>query len=214
MPTPDEIRAVLTDISNQWWQVAACYHVTLIVLLLSPAFVRSLPRRQAAIYSVFPPLSVAFAAWSFHSPFNGLLFSLLTLALLLIARRLPLSPVARSPLWTLPFGVLLVAFGWVYPHFFYAWTPWLHLMAAPLGLVPCPTLSCLIGLSLLGGSFGSRAWGMILGAFGLFYGLFGAFRLEVRMDLILALGAVALIILAASPTTSEAGGPRISTNTP
>src|SRR5947207_257610 len=92
-------------------------------------------------------------------------------------------------------GAVMIAFGWLYPHFLEQRSPALYLVAAPMGLIPCPTLSLIIGLTFLAGGFGSRAWMFVLAAAGLFYGVFGAARLGVRIDLVLAAGALSLIIL-------------------
>ena len=66
----------------------------------------------------------------------------------------------------------------------------------------CPTLSFVIGFALLASGFSSRILSITLGAIGLFYALFGAFRLGVRIDLILLLGAASLLVLALSPRLS------------
>lgn len=67
-----------------------------------------------------------------------------------------------------------------------------------MGLIPCPTLAMVIGLAMIGGGLGSRAWSYTLAGFGLFYGVFGVARLGVVLDLPLIAGAVALAV-AVSP---------------
>jgi hypothetical protein len=86
----------------------------------------------------------------------------------------------------------MITLGWAYPHFLAASGRWAPLHAAPPGLVPCPTLALVIGFSLLMGGLGSASWRAILSVAGLFYGVFGAWRLGVRLDVLLALGALAL----------------------
>ena len=93
----------------------------------------------------------------------------------------------------------------VYPHFFgisyplpWVFGPLAYLYAAPTGLIPCPTLSLVIGFALLGGGLGSRAWSISLAAVGLFYGLFGVMRLRVYWDIPLIFGAAALLAVAAA----------------
>ena len=52
----------------------------------------------------------------------------------------------------------------------------------PTGLVPCPTLSIVIGLALIVEGLDSRIWTSVLvGATGVFYGIFGAVRLGVTI---------------------------------
>ena len=67
-----------------------------------------------------------------------------------------------------------------------------------MGLIPCPTLSLVIGFTLLAGGFGSKAWSLVLVAAGTFYGLFGVARLGVVLDVVLAGGALCLLALTQS----------------
>jgi hypothetical protein len=90
-------------------------------------------------------------------------------------------------------GALLVVFGFVYPHFL-ATDSWAARMyAAPLGLLPCPTLSALIGVTLMFGLFREREWSPILASAGLLYGAIGAFRLGVAIDVVLIGGSAMLV---------------------
>jgi hypothetical protein len=72
----------------------------------------------------------------------------------------------------------------------------IYLYAAPTGVVPCPSLSLVVGFALLSGGLGSRAWSLALAIAGLFYGLFGVARLGVRLDIVLVGGSAALLALA------------------
>lgn len=67
-----------------------------------------------------------------------------------------------------------------------------YLWGSPMGLIPCPTLSLVIALSLLGMVPARRAWSLTLSGAGVFYALFGVVRLGVTLDVPLFLGAVAL----------------------
>jgi hypothetical protein len=98
----------------------------------------------------------------------------------------------------------MVLFGLVYPHFLGAASFLTYLYAAPVGIVPCPTLSVLVGFSIILGSMGSRSWGLLLGAAGIFYGAFGALRLGVTFDWALFLGAVVLLFKVWNQTSPNA----------
>jgi hypothetical protein len=65
-------------------------------------------------------------------------------------------------------------------------------------LIPCPTLSIVIGFTLLANGMSSRYWSLSLAVLGLFYGLFGILRLQVQIDAGLLIGATTLTILAFS----------------
>ena len=89
-------------------------------------------------------------------------------------------------------GATLIGFGWIYPHFLEGQAWWPHLYATPLGVVPCPTLATTIGISLVLGAFGSRAWAAVLAPAAIFYGAVGVFRLGVTIDIALFVGAMVL----------------------
>ena len=94
-------------------------------------------------------------------------------------------------------GVALVIFGWTYPHFIRtdSLTPYLY--ASPFGLLPCPTLSVVIGTTLLVQNLRSRLWNMALLAASLLYGAVGTFQLGVVLDwaLLFASATLAALVL-------------------
>jgi hypothetical protein len=105
----------------------------------------------------------------------------------------------------------LAVFGWFYPHFL-ATDRWIaYAYAAPLGLLPCPTLSAVIGITLILDFLGSRSWALTLAAAGLVYGVIGVFALGVMLDYALVAGALAaLAALATSAAVLERPGRTIS----
>lgn len=72
-----------------------------------------------------------------------------------------------------------------------------YLFAAPTGLIPCPTLSVVMGFAIIYRAFNSYAWSITLLVAGLFYGIFGIFKLHVWLDIGLLLGSIffAIIVL-------------------
>jgi hypothetical protein len=135
------------------------------------------------------------------NPFNGATFAALALFLIGIATRLSKEPVNVASSLLLLLGTFLVAFGWTYPHFLTAdhWTAYTY--AAPFGLLPCPTLSAVIGLTLVLGMLRSKLWSMTLAAAGFAYGAIGVFKLGVTLDYGLLAGATMLgAIAGVSPT--------------
>lgn len=195
MPTTDQILAGLTSISNNWQMLAIVWHVYFAVLAGALLLGMRPPRRVTGVLLALPLFSVSALAWMAGNPFNGTLFALFGIALVVIALRLPVEEVTIAPTWLATIGVLMFVFGWVYPHFLATATFWPYLYAAPTGLVPCPTLSIVIGMSLILGGLDSRAWVWTMGAAGLFYGVFGAMRLDVTLDFMLLVGALLLVVL-------------------
>jgi len=196
MPTPGQIHEGLAAVASQWSSVAILWHVAIASLLAALLLERWPTRRTLALLLALPLASVCAFAWLAHNPFNGVLFAAGAVALAVIGARLPQAASRRAPApWAMA-GFALIAFGWVYPHFLEDGSWLRYLYAAPVGLVPCPTLAAVTGFALLTGGLDSRAASLTLAALGLFYGLFGVFGLGVQLDAVLIVGAAALATMA------------------
>jgi hypothetical protein len=192
MPSPHEILAGLEAIANGWRPLAIVWHLALAAGLIALGLGWRPGRRLAGVLIAGPLASVSGLAWLTGNPFNGTVFAVIAAALVAVALRLPRDAVRiGTPRLLIP-GIGLTAFGWAYPHFLQT-NSWItYLYAAPLGLVPCPTLCAATGLALVLRGLGSRGWSLILAASGLLYGLVGWLRLGVAIDAVLLVGAVTL----------------------
>jgi hypothetical protein len=192
MPSPTEILAGLKLATNEsivlaiLWHVAAAAGIIALIVGWKPS------RRLAGFLLSAPTGSAAIIAFVHRNPFNGSLLTALTIGLAAIAWRFDQSRVRRGQIPLAVTGAVMVGFGLFYPHFLDS-SPGMYLVAAPTGLIPCPTLSLVIGFTLVAGGLGSRAWSLTLAMVGLFYGLFGMFRLGVMLDAGLVAGAAALL---------------------
>ncbi len=195
MPDSTEILTGLTTIANRALGAAIAWQVVVAIALVALAMGWRPSQQLARALIGLPLASVAAFAFVFGNPFNEIMFAVGTVALVALAQMGGRGPVQRGTAWASGVGIVSLAFGWVYPHF-HEENPTACLIAAPLGLVPCPTLAAAIGFALLGGGLGARAWGLALGALGLFYGLFGGLRLGVPLDAGLVLGAITLLVAA------------------
>lgn len=191
VPTAVDILDGLIEIANRATGVAIAWHVAIAAALAALAVGWRPSRRAASALIGLPLASVAIVSLVFGNPFNGTIFAVATLALTALAFAGPHDDVRSGPLIGVSVGIAMIAFGWFYPHFLRG-DPVMYLYAAPVGLVPCPTLSLAIGLALLGGGFGMRAWSLTLAGLGAFYALFGTLVLGVWIDLALLAGSVAL----------------------
>ncbi len=193
MPSSPEVIEALTGISNAWRTVAIAWHVALGALLVGLLVGYRPSRRAMGVLLALPLASVSILAWSSGNPFNGLVFAALSLVLAVLGLRLTTHRVQMGPSLSMVFGVVLVVFGWVYPHFLEtdAWTAYLY--AAPLGLVPCSTLSAIVGITLIVKAPDSRPWSVVLSIASLLYGLIGVLLLDVTIDWFLVVGAVLLL---------------------
>ena len=179
---PESILAGLTGIANDWRWLAIVWHI-----LLAAGLVRLVAgwRPSSRLLSqllVAPLLCVSLVAWLSGNPFNGTAFGVLAATLLGAAKRFSKASVRLdSPARVAP-GIALILFGWTYPHFLTtdSWTTYLY--ASPFALLPCPTLSAVIGITLLFRDCRSSLWSTALVVAGLVYGAMGVFRLGVALD--------------------------------
>ena len=187
----DDVLAGLTLIAGAWRPLAAAWHLAVAALLFL-MIRRRLSQRAVALALAMPLLSVATLAWWSGNPFNTTVFLLLALTLAGHAAALPSSPIVVGDRPDLMLGAALTGVAWTYPHFVTgaAWSHYLY--EAPLGLLPCPTLLLLAGLSLVTGSFQSRRWATVVAATALVYGMIGVLVLGVSIDATLMVAAIAL----------------------
>lgn len=196
MPTPDLIVQQLTTISNEWRTLAIGWHAVGAIALLAVAAGWQPSRTIVARLIVVPCWSVAALAWYYGNPFNGVVFTSLGVALTIIAVTMARVTPSAASKFERRVGAVLIVFGLIYPHFLDARSWLATVYESPFGLIPCPTLSVVAGVSLLVHGFDSRAWASILAAALAFYGLFGAVVLSVRIDVVLLAGALGLLRLA------------------
>lgn len=205
MPAAKDILASLERIANAATMVAIAWHIVLFVAFAAIVAGFRPRRRSLAWMSILPVLSVSAVAHWHESRFNGFMFAVLAAALAASIPRGGNERVRLGPLWAVVLGSAMIAFAWSYPHFLDASRfPFAYLYAAPVGLIPCPTLSLLIGVTLVtGASVGTRA-AVVLALAGLFYGLVGLVKLDVEIDAVLVAGALGLLALALRGATTLA----------
>jgi len=199
MPNAHDMVAGLTGIANEAFGVAIAWHAIIALALLAVIAGWRPSTRWTARALAAPLASVSAVAWIYGNPVNGAIFAMLAAALLVLAPRVADRRIARGPAWATIIGAAMLAFGWTYPHFLLTTSPWPFIYGAPLGLLPCPTLSATIGVALVGGGLGWAKGSLTLAAIGVLYGVFGAVRLGVAIDAALIFGAVALIVLVTWP---------------
>ena len=193
MPDAQGILTNLRLIANDRIATAVAWHFAVAICGLALALGWRPSRRLAGLLLSAPVASVGVIAALHGNPFNAAMFGVITAVLVGITSRHGPDEVQGGATVDKIVGAVMIAFAWLYPHFLEA-RPATYLYAAPMGLIPCPTLALVIGFGLLSGGLASRAWSFTLAAAGLFYGLFGVLRLGVRLDLFLVAGAVALLL--------------------
>ena len=199
MPGADQILEGATRIANEALPLAVAWHAMVAVGSIALVAGWRPSRRTAALLLTLPLASVSALAFAYGNPFNGTVFAAAVLLSIVLARRLGREPVEAARGWSAAAGIVMVSFGWIYPHFLRTDSALAYLVAAPTGLVPCPSLSLVIGFALLGRGLGDRAWSGVLAAIGLLYGVVGVAKLHVLLDLPLVAGAAALAFVALWP---------------
>lgn len=195
MPSADEILEGLANIARSWRRLAVLWHIYVGLLVVFTLFGLRAQNRLVGALLIPPLASVSVLAWIHGNPFNGATFGALTITLVALLRNLSGRPVQRAHTAWLLLGLSLVAFGWSYPHFLEGGRPATYLYAAPLGLIPCPSLSLVVGVTIIFSGLHSRAWSLVLSSAALFYGFFGAMYLGVTIDWVLAGGGIGLLVL-------------------
>jgi len=194
MPTPAEILNGLSTIANEMKVLAIVWHFLAAFAVIGLLAGWRPTKKMGASLLTLPLLSVGIFAWAYNNPFNGVVFLAFAVVLFVIALRMPNEKTQKVPAWGLAAGVIMILFGWVYPHFLEGGAWFKYLYAAPMGLIPCPTLSLTIGFALLANGFSSRLWSVVLVFLGSFYAFFGAMRLGVSLDFVLLAGALVLLL--------------------
>ncbi len=194
MPKTEEIINGLQSIVNDYSTFAIIWHAVFYFLLAGLIAKWQPSNKLFGILICLPLISVAVFAWLSGNPFNGILFSVITILIFIFGLKASNQPVEISQVPFMVMGILMIVFGLVYPHFISAGSLLKYFYASPAGLIPCPTLSILIGFLLLYNGFNSQSITITFIAFGLFYGIFGVLKLAVHLDVFLILGSITLLV--------------------
>jgi hypothetical protein len=202
MPSANEILTGLAETVNHWRWLSVIWHFVLFALVLAFLAGWRPSTRLIEWIAILPLLSVSALSWASNNPFNGIIFAALAVALAGATTQMPGGAVQFERSWPAVAGAALLVFGWTYPHFVStrSWTEYAY--AAPFGLIPCPTLSVVIGFTLIIRNLSTANWSLPLIAAGALYGLVGVFALRVPLDVGLLSGA---LLLAAVAARSAAG---------
>jgi hypothetical protein len=194
MPIPEEILNGLALAANKFTALSIAWHIIvllfLILLISGKKFNKKIIGSGLGIFL----LSVGIIAVLVENPFNAIMFAVA--AFLFGAYNLKFKPVKIGVKWDLVSvaGLVMVIFGFIYPHFLDGDHFYKYLYSSPMGLIPCPTLSVFIGFTMMFGGFHSKKWMITTALFGLFYGIFGVVRLKVDLDIMLIAGSFFLLV--------------------
>lgn len=207
MPSADLILANLHTSANQWWPVAALWHVYVVAVAAYLYIRRPVELRILRLLFALPLASVGVIAWMTGDFFNAISMALVFTLLIALGLGASAGRVRRGRALPLCLGVSLIALGWAYPHFLDAGAD-AYLYAAPLGVLPCPTLAMLVGVSLVLHAPSSSIYPWVLAGVAASYGLFGALYLGVIIDAWLVAGALFLVVVSSPGRRHSDGEPR------
>jgi hypothetical protein len=196
MPTSEEILLGLSRITNTFTWMAILWHIFFYLLIAALILNWKPTQRFFSSLLGLPLISVSIFAWITGNPFNGFIFALFGILLIVFGLKNEEDPIIPHHTWSTVFGIIIIIFGLLYPHFLDTDNYFEYLYSAPTGLIPCPTLSIVIGFAILYNGFQSRRWTWILVIPGLLYGIIGAFRLQVYLDMVLLLATIVLTFIA------------------
>ena len=187
MPSTEDILSSLKFVSYQYIIIAIAWHVVIYLAFIISAIRKINPTTRLMGFLISTPmLSVAIISALADNFFNAFIFLLLGSLVFLFGVT---SGKAIRVTRINPVGLIFILCGLLYPHF----TDDLKLifLTAPVGLIPCPTLLLTIGLWIFVGSPSFKITVTLIIA-GLFYGLFGIFRLDVLIDILLIASIIPL----------------------
>jgi hypothetical protein len=182
VPSPDALLTVLAAIANDWRWLAITWHLLFATLCFALMTSWRPHARLLGRLLVAPLLSVSFVAWMSGNPFNGTMFAALAAALAWSVASFGDTSVTFVPSTWLAAGGAITVFGWTYPHFVRTESWVTYLYASPFGILPCPTLAVMIGVTLMVRHQIAIRWQAALIVAGLLYGAIGVFRLGVALD--------------------------------
>jgi hypothetical protein len=196
MPDSAEILNGLSLASNQYIWLNIAWHIIAFAFLVFLLTGRKINQKLVASGLSMGLLSVGYIAVQVSNPFNAFIFAFS--ALIFGIYTLKFKKIGIGIKWDLitVLGLILVIFGFVYPHFLLAKSWVNYIYASPMGMIPCPTISAFIGFTLMLKGFHSKRWMFTAGILGLFYGIFGVVRLKVELDIMLIAGAFFLLVYA------------------
>jgi hypothetical protein len=195
MPLSTRILDQLATTTNELTFIAIGWHLAIAAVAIALFAGWKPSTRHTALLLILPILSVATISTAYSSWFNAISFTLLALLLTIGLDDAELRWRLHGPPWSKVLGTALIGYGFCYPHFVAgAW--YRALYAAPLGVVPCPTLAVVVGFMLLGRANGSRTIPTLLAVWTTFYALFGIAVLGVVLDAGLLVAVIGVSVLA------------------
>lgn len=196
MPSSAGIQELLAATTRELAPLALAWHLALAAIAV--AYLRGwrpAPHRCAPLLAV-PVLSVSIVAFAFGNMLDGASFAALAIILVVTGLRAPGVHLERGPAWSRWLGCALILFGMWYPHLVEG--AWYRVLAvAPLGVVPCPTLALVAGVTLVADGFGSRAIPAVIALWAGFYARLGIFNQGALVDiglLVAMLGLIAMLV--------------------
>jgi hypothetical protein len=188
MPTANEILLSLKFLANKYDELSIAWHVIIVFVLATAHYNKRLKTRLYLGICGLLFLSVSALAATINNFFNliaflGLAFAFLRESVFTNSYRYSTQQAASRSL-----AYFLVLAGLIYPHFLGS-NIFRYFIAAPVGIIPCPTLLVISGMTLLFGMPNKKLNYLLITA-NLFYGIIGVFFLGVTLDVILLLTAI------------------------
>ena len=193
--TPQQITEMLVEVTSNLQTYFMIIHIIMILTIITGIL---LPKFRNQIFSSFVlylSLSATVISTIFVIIPNIILFGLISSLLILALRQKKLNFTFKNlKIFDIIFGIIGILFGFWYLH----WVEdpvWLNaILYSPLGGVNCPTLVAISGFICFTKKPRLNVLEITLGAFTLYFGFFGIFRLQAYIDVVLILCGGYLLI--------------------
>ena len=202
LPSAHEITTNAGSLANTLAPLAIAWHVAAAAALVA-VLAGWRPSHRLVLFALAAPIvTVSAVAFASHNPVTGTTFLVLAIVLAVAGEASTAPHVRRGHAWSTWFGAVLLLYALCYPHFVTgAW--WRVIVAAPVGVLPCPTLALVAGFVMLAGGFGSRGIPAVLAVWAGLYAYVGVAWLGVALDLGLLVASLALLALAVDHGAGE-----------
>lgn len=176
----------LNMVANNNLSVNLMMHILFILAGIGLVTIKNPLKSQLVnLFLVILSGSVFLHAAIFGNPFIGLLFLIMTLIMVFeLIRRKNNFQFTESRLINIT-AVLLLVFGFVYPHFVNTSLAE-YILYAPVGIVPCPTLITILGFYLLNTNPNKVSYWTIT-VISTIFSLIGIIMFKVYIDIVLLL---------------------------
>ena len=186
--TPQQITEMLVEVTSNLQIYFMVVHIIMILAILAGVLLPKFRNQIFFSFVLFLSLSATVISTIFVIIPNIILFGLISSLLILAFRQKKLNFTFNNlKILDIFFGIVGILFGFWYLHWVEDPVLLNAILYSPLGGVNCPTLVAISGFICFTKKPRLNVLEITLGAFTLYFGFFGIFRLQAYIDIVLIL---------------------------